>query len=149
MTSKARFSQLLPLHTHCIIHVHKTTLKKLYKRQRSRSFGSFMRSKAKVQLTPNRQNVWVQETTTDGNMYSQLYQQPFSYPQVMDISEYSDKIRQKREGWENCLYLSLVLYSIKNPAGNPNYKLEKLQNSKRSPVVCAWKWWSPWRVKYC
>lgn len=117
MTSKARFSQLLPLHTHCIIHVHKTTLKKLYKRQRSRSFGSFMRSKAKVQLTPNRQNVWVQETTTDGNMYSQLYQQQFSYPQVMDISEYSDKIRQKRERWENCLYLSLVLYSIKNPAG--------------------------------
>lgn len=72
-------------------------------------------------------------------MYSQLYQQPFSYPQVIVISEYSDKIRQKREGWGKCLYLSLVLYSIKNPAGNHNYKLEKLQNSKRSPVVCAWR----------
>lgn len=57
MTSKARFSQLLPLHIYRIIHVHKTTLKKLYSRQRSRSFGYFMRSKTKVQLTPNRQNV--------------------------------------------------------------------------------------------
>ena len=60
-----------------------------------------MRSKAKVQLIPNRQNVWVQETTTDGNMYSQLYQQPFLYPQVMDISDYLDKIRQESEGWEH------------------------------------------------
>lgn len=57
MTSKARFSQLLPLHTYCIIHVHKSMLEKLYMCQRSRSFGSFMGSKAKVQLTPNRQNV--------------------------------------------------------------------------------------------
>lgn len=31
MISKARFSQLLPLHTYCIIHVHKTLLKELYK----------------------------------------------------------------------------------------------------------------------
>jgi len=43
----------------------------------------------------------VQETTTDGNMYSQLYQQPFLYPQVMDISDYLDKIRQESEGWEH------------------------------------------------
>lgn len=31
-------------------------------------------------------------------MYSQLYQQLSFYPQVMDISDYSDEIREEKDG---------------------------------------------------